>query len=61
MRAGTTLFEGVKMAKDDKDMESALNQFKDTMKDLKKKNMYDHAVNKYEQDKKDKKKKPFEK
>lgn len=52
---------GVNMAKEEKDIESALNQFKDTMKDLKKKNMYDHAVDKYERDKKEKKKNPFDK
>ena len=52
---------GCEMAENKNDMENALNQFKDTMKDLKNKNMYDQAVNKYEQEKKEKKKKPFSK
>ena len=46
---------------EEKDMDKAVDQFKNTMDGLKKKNMYDQVVKKYEKEKKDKKKNPFEK
>lgn len=49
------------MGNDEKNMDNALNQFKDTLKDLKKKNMYDEALTKYEREKKEQKKNPFHK
>ena len=48
---------GVYMGEENKDIDQAINQFKDTMKDLKKKDMYDHAVDKYQKEKKEKKEK----
>jgi len=43
------------MGNDNKNIDDAINQFKDTMKDLKNKNMYDDMVDKYQKDKKNKK------
>ncbi len=49
------------MGNEDKDIKNALNQFKDTLDDLKKENMYDEMVGKYEKEKKEQKKNPFQK
>lgn len=49
------------MGSNDNNMDDAVNNFKNTMKDLKNKKMFDDVADKYEHEKNEKKKKPFDK